>query len=246
MKTFAFLAATAALAQKKNKNNYNNNNNNYNSGSAYGDPHFMVSSNDQPAICFDYNPEANTQIELLRDPATSLEVMAETSSSGNLHHEEQVIMSKITLSTPSGAKITMDRDGLHLESAASDVAGEPHPFTGVFEYADAQIVEHKGANGGIDRAHIQVGEAVFIIKATKKGSMSFAIREPQGLSPRSTGLIGEFLEPNAYTVKFLDEDNAEIILNGGKLDATKKEFHRAAECWVVEDDLAQFNDLIKE
>lgn len=73
MKTFAFLAATAALAQKKNKNN-NYNNNNYNSGSAYGDPHFMVSSNGQPAICFDYNPEANTQIELLRDPATSLEV----------------------------------------------------------------------------------------------------------------------------------------------------------------------------
>ena len=75
MKTFAFLAATAALAQKKNKNKNNNyNNNNYNSGSAYGDPHFMVSSNGQPAICFDYNPEANTQIELLRDPATSLEV----------------------------------------------------------------------------------------------------------------------------------------------------------------------------
>ncbi|CAG5099700.1 Oidioi.mRNA.OKI2018_I69.XSR.g16642.t1.cds [Oikopleura dioica] len=224
MKTFAFLAATV-LAQK-NKNNYNNNNNNYNNnsnyGSAYGDPHFMVSSNDQPAICFDYNPEANTRIELLRDPDTSLEVSAATKSTGNKHHEDQVIMSEITLSTPGGAKITMDRDGLHLDASAE--AGKRDSFTGVFDFADAKIVEHKAPNGSMDRAHIQVGDAVFIIKATKKGSMSFAIREP----------------------RVIDENNAEIILNGGKLDATKKDFHRTADCWVVDDDLAQFNDLIKE
>merc|ERR1711935_1143147 len=85
--------------KKKNNGNYNNNDNdndnsptynnnngggnnggnnggndggsNYNGGSVYGDPHFMVVTKGQEALCFDFQPPAGATMNLLLDPETN-------------------------------------------------------------------------------------------------------------------------------------------------------------------------------
>merc|ERR1719222_1571607 len=87
---FAFAAAQGEEERGKNKNNaYNNNNNYYNNnnnyGAAYGDPHFMISSESQPSICFDFTPEADSEFTLLSDASSGLKI--EAHSALRLKHE---------------------------------------------------------------------------------------------------------------------------------------------------------------
>merc|ERR1712086_391600 len=113
--------------KKKNNGNYNNNDNdnsptynnnngggnnggnnggndggsNYNGGSVYGDPHFMVVTKGQEALCFDFQPPAGATMNLLLDPETLLSVSADAAARSN----GKTFMTKIHFQSPGGAKL---------------------------------------------------------------------------------------------------------------------------------------------
>jgi len=113
--------------KKGNKNNYSNNNQYGNSyGSAYGDPHFMIKNEDQPPICFDFNPPSGSTLNLLIDPVSSLSVTAETGE----NEKGLNYMTKVHFMSPEGARLLFDVDGVHLDGLGEETASDPHPITG--------------------------------------------------------------------------------------------------------------------
>ena len=116
MKLFAAILAVAAAQKGKYNNNNNNNNDNNDSGygTGYGDPHFMVQTIGQEAICFDHSPDASN-MTLVNDPVSGVVISAETGS-----HDEskgRTFMTKIKLMSPQGSVITLDNKELTSEGA---------------------------------------------------------------------------------------------------------------------------------
>merc|ERR1712176_1709441 len=100
--------------------NYNNNNN---YGAAYGDPHFMISS----------------EFTLLSDASSGLKI--EAHSALRLKHEthRHIVMDEVKFTSPEGRVITFDIDGVHL-SGSEENASDKHPFTGVQSFGDISFV----------------------------------------------------------------------------------------------------------
>jgi len=241
---FAFAAAQGEEERGKKNNAYNNNNNNYNNnynnnnnyGSAYGDPHFMISSESQPSICFDFTPEADSEFTLLSDASSGLKI--EAHSALRIKHEthKHVVMDEIKFTSPEGRIISFDIDGVHL-SGSEENASDKHPFTGVQTFGDISFVTHTDAHGNHQRTHVEVGDAVFMVRGNaRKESMAVAVVEPTGLSAESTGIIGQFLRSDAYEVEETDSLNAIVKAGGQTAAAEKKPFHQQLACWVVEED----------
>merc|ERR1712210_215416 len=201
-------------AYNNHGNNYNNNyNNNNNYGAAYGDPHFMISSESQPSICFDFTPEADSEFTLLSDASSGLKI--EAHSALRLKHEthRHIVMDEVKFTSPEGRVITFDIDGVHLSGS------------------------EENASGKHQRSHVEVGDAVFMVRGNaRKESMAVAVVEPTGLSAESTGIIGQFLRADAYTVEETDSLNAIVKAGGMTAEAEKKPFHQQLACWVVEED----------
>jgi len=215
------------------KPNYNGGNN---YGSAYGDPHFMISSESQPAICFDFKPEADADFTLLADGSSGLKIEAHTAKLIKHETHEHVIMDEIKFTSPEGRVISFDIDGVHL-SGSDESASDRHPFTGVQTFGDINFVTHADPHGNHQRTHVEVGDAVFMIRGNaRKESMAVAVVEPTGLSQESEGIIGQFLRSDAYTVEEIDALNAKVTIAGQTIDAEKKPFHQQAACWVVDED----------
>jgi len=267
MKLFAAFAAVA-LAQssedgrkKNNKNNYNNNNNNnnsptyngnnnnnnnnnnnggsnYNGGSVYGDPHFMVVTKGQEALCFDFQPPAGATMNLLLDPETLLSVSADAAARGN----GKTYMTKIHFQSPGGAKLEFDDEGVHL-SGLNVEASDKHPVTGHVEYGDIVFVERWTEDHMHENTKIEIKDGPsFIIKGSvKKQSLSFACTDGEGLSEKSRGIIGRFMHDGAYMINETGEVNEDgnkqgtVTVGGMSVDAVNEKFHHSSHCWVIEE-----------
>ena len=118
-------------------NNGGGNGSNYGGGAAYGDPHFMVVSVGQEPLCFDFQPPAGSDMNLLIDPETALSVTATAEARDN----NKTFMSKIHFSSPNGAKLEFDEEGVHLSGLLEEASGK-HPVTGHVQYGDIVFVEH--------------------------------------------------------------------------------------------------------
>jgi len=225
-----------------NNNNNNNNNNdggsNYGGGAAYGDPHFMVVSVGQEPLCFDFQPPAGSDMNLLIDPETALSVTATAEARDN----NKTFMSKIHFSSPNGAKLEFDEEGVHLSGLLEEASGK-HPVTGHVQYGDIVFVEHWTEDGLHENTHIEIDNGPsFIIKGSvTKKSLSFACVDGQGLSDKTRGIIGQFMHTDAYVVKDseeADEDGnalGKVTAGGMTIDAVNEKFHHSDHCWVVDE-----------
>jgi hypothetical protein len=249
--------------KKKNNNNYsggnnNNNNNNspsynnnngggnnnndggsnYNGGSVYGDPHFMVVTKGQEALCFDFQPPAGATMNLLLDPETLLSVSADAAARGN----GKTFMTKIHFQSPGGAKLEFDDEGVHLSGLNVDPT-DKHPVTGHVEYGDIVFVERWTEDKMHENTKIEIKDGPsFVIKGSvKKQSLSFACTDGEGLSEKSRGIIGRFMHDGAYMVNDTGDVNEEgnklgqITVGGMSVEAVNEKFHHSSHCWVIQE-----------
>ena len=76
-------------------------------GKGYGgDPHFLVSSESEDPICFNYSPATSSDLILIYDPETNLVVSAHT----NVHSNGKYFMSQILVKTPEGVTFEIDAE----------------------------------------------------------------------------------------------------------------------------------------
>jgi hypothetical protein len=229
--------------KKGNKNNYSDNSpyggsNSY--GSAYGDPHFMIKNEDQPPICFDFNPPSGATLNLLIDPVSALAVTAETGE----NEKGLNFMTKVHFMSPDGARLLFDVDGVHLDGLGEETASDPHPITGHQVYGDLIFVEKLSFDGIHDHTKIQVGEdgPEFIIKGNiNKKNLSVMVSDSTGISPKCRGLIGQFMRPNSYRLRNFGvneagENTALVVSGGARVAAVEGPYHHADDCFVIAED----------
>merc|ERR1739847_77466 len=117
-------------------------------------------------------------------------------------------------SSPNGAKLEFDEEGVHLSGLLEEASGK-HPVTGHVQYGDIVFVEHWTEDGLHENTHIEIDNGPsFIIKGSvTKKSLSFACTDGEGLSPKSRGIIGRFMHDGAYMVT----DTGDVDEDGNKL-----------------------------
>lgn len=256
MKIFALTLAALASAQK-NKNKKNKNNNyapttdapttepndpgtdapgpySGGAGGAYGDPHFMVKSPSQSALCFDFNPSEGTDMNLLVDPLTALSISATAKGRDN----GKVFMDSIHFASPGGAHLEFDIDGVHVAGLGDAVVTSAHPLTGAQSYGDINFIEKWSVDGLHEHTKVQIEDGpVFIIKGNlKKESLSFAVEDTEGISNRSRGIIGQFIRDDSYFIAENGDDTATVTSGGMSVEATRENFHHTSNCWVINDE----------
>jgi hypothetical protein len=154
----------------------------------------------------------------------------------------KTFMSKIHFSSPNGAKLEFDEEGVHLSGLLEEASGK-HPVTGHVQYGDIVFVEHWTEDGLHENTHIEIDNGPsFIIKGSvTKKSLSFACVDGQGLSDKTRGIIGQFMHTDAYMVKDTeeaDEDGnalGQVTAGGMTIDAVNEKFHHSDHCWVVDE-----------
>jgi len=260
MKIFALTLAALASAQKKKGNK--NKNNNYapttdapttdaptteypgtdapgpyggGAGGAYGDPHFMVKSPSQSALCFDFNPAEGTDMNLLVDPESALAISATAKGRAN----GKVFMDSIHFASPGGAHLEFDVDGVHVAGLGDgSAASAAHPLTGAQSYGDIHFIEKWSVDGLHEHTKVQIEDGpVFVIKGNlKKESLSFAVEDTEGISSRSRGIIGQFIRDDSYFITDNGDDTATVVSGGMSVEATRENFHHTSNCWVINDE----------
>jgi hypothetical protein len=228
-----------------NNNNYNGgNNNNYNGGNnynAYGDPHFMVHTEGQESVCFDYTPSPDTEMNLLIDPSSSLSVTAHATKN---EEDNKTRMTTINLSSPEGAHLAFNLDGVHHSGIGTESPSEPDALTGVQTYGDVNFIVHQHNDMGHQsvKIYIQNGPTFTVKISNHHGGLNFAVDDPTTISDSARGLLGGFIRPDAYHVMPLntmtedDEPMANVVINKFAVSASKGSFHKTENCWIVEDE----------
>jgi len=207
-------------------------------GAGYGDPHFMVATEGQDPLCFDFNPIGGTEMNLLIDPENSLSVSATAENREN----GKTFMNTVHFASPTGATLEFDMDGVHLGGLGDTKPTDKNPLTGHQQYGDILFVEHWSEDGLHEHTKIQIEDGPsFIIKGNlNKESLAIAVTDTTGISEKSRGIIGQFIRTDAYNVKptgKLSEDGEEmatVTAGGMKLAAVKEHFHHTDHCWVIE------------
>merc|ERR1712176_1033876 len=243
MKLLATTVLALAYAQgpgdDERKNKYGNNNNNNNSGGqAYGDPHFMVATAGQDAVCFDFNPVGGTEMNLLIDPESSLSISATAENREN----GKTFMNSVHFASPEGAHLEFDIEGVHLAGLGDEKPTAKHPLTGHQQYGDLLFIEKWSEDGFHEHTKIQIEDGpTFIIKGNLlKESLGVAVVDTTGIGQKSRGIIGQFIRDDAYVITPKDEpsedgeEQATVSAGGMSINALKEHFHHQESCWVVD------------
>lgn len=223
------------------------NNGNTQFGAGFGDPHFMVSSLGQEPICFDYNPPAGSEMTLVMDPETSLHVSAKVDGR---RQGKTRFMTRIAISSPLGAQLTIDEHGVSLAGLPSWVDSTKPVATDnrIIEYGDIKYTETWSEDGSRDKITVEIedGPAFLIKEKALRETISFGITSTHGLSSKTRGVIGQFVKANAYTVERTAKDFATIHIEDYEVESEWKTFHRNTQCWTIEEeDLIPLFELSK-
>ena len=208
MKLFASALVALVAAQDSNRK--------YGSGS--GDPHFVVKTNGQDPVCFDFNPMAGTEMNLLIDPESSLAITATAETRAD---NGKTFMNSVHFASPAGAHLEFNIDGVHLAGLSDEdfevltSGGGRNQFDGRQFYGDLTFVEKWGDDGLHEHTKVQVEDGpTFLIKGNvEKGSLSVAVMDAAGISQKARGIIGQFIRDDAYLVTptgDVDEDNNKL------------------------------------
>jgi len=121
---------------------YDDNEDGGSTGGASGDPHFMVQSEGREPLCFDFNPPAGSEMNLVVDPESNLVVSAQV----NARTRHKTYMTNIHFSSPMGAYLEFDLDGVHLKGLPEGSVSV-HPVTGHKQYGDINYAERSKVFG---------------------------------------------------------------------------------------------------
>jgi len=205
----------------------------------YGDPHFSVQCPGQDRICFDFNPAEGTEMNLVIDPESSLAVTASalTRESGRTY------MHSVHFSSPNGAHLEFDMNGVHLAGLGDQKPTDKHPLTGHQQYGDILFVEKYSKDGSHEHTKVQIeeGPTFQIVSNVEKGAFLVSVLDSTGISQKSRGIIGQFVREDAYAIQTDGQTDQEgnkigqIVAGGMKIDSVQKEWHKEQSCWVVDD-----------
>lgn len=215
-------------------------------GQGFGDPHFMVNTAGQDPICFDFNPKEGTQMNLLIDPESALSITATAVE----RDDGKTFMETVHFSSPNGAHLEFDLDGVHLGGLGETKPTDKHPLTGHQQYGDILFIENWGPDGLHEHTKVQIEDGpTFAIRGTLvKGSLSVAVLDNTGISEKSRGIIGQFIRDDSYVISSegkKNEDGDEIghVTAGGmSIDAVHQKWHHTGKdsCWVVDEEKILF------
>jgi hypothetical protein len=205
-------------------------------GYGYGDPHFMVQTLGQDALCFDYNPAAGSAMTLIMDPTTNLVITADIEGR---RKGKTVFMTKVHFNSPGGAKLTISAEGV-------TTSGLPGSATADFDegdiitYGDIEYKEHISEDGSREKVVVTItdGPSFLVKEKVNRETLSFGITDVRGISQKSRGVIGQFVKPNAYTIERHAENPelATVNANGVYVVATQEDFHHNHQCWTLDED----------
>ena len=102
-----------------------------------GDPHFMVRSPGQEAVCFDADAPVGERIVLLFDPVSGLSI------SGVIAHREaldRTVIDSMKIMTPAGVSMSMTHDSLMIEGYGSTEMEPKEIRPDLLEYNGSIIV----------------------------------------------------------------------------------------------------------
>ena len=174
-------------------------------GSLHGDPHVIVQTAGQEAICFKLDAREDGVYSLLSDSALGLEVSGEL-----LHEGDKFVMEKNYITSPKGLQIEIDsyfvklaRDGVIVLETLMGSFDEFGMDDVHFSLSGVASGDHNNAVKmtlfGID------GEKIELLVATKqtKSSLRFSVLNSDGLSTTGlTGIIGESIMVSKTSVQF--------------------------------------------
>jgi len=226
-----------------NNNNYNNqypqqnqnsnSNQNYDAGAggyAQADPHFMVETLGQPPLCFDYDPETLDDLVLFSDPS-GLSLVAKMFE----NEKGRKFIESVKIRSPEGASIVISAEngleGLELPSADQNVEETGEGFA----IADLKIKSNWNGIHEHHRVHIHGGPAFAIISNTNKNNLEVSVEHGQVSDfEKVKGIIGAFMNNNAYVVAPNDGGSASVIIGGEEFAAVEERYHLTPKCWVLE------------
>jgi len=206
---------------------------------AYGDPHFMVATLGQEPICFDYNPPAGSEMTLIMDPDSGLHISAKVDGR---RQGKTRFMTNVHIASPLGAQLTIDERGVTLAGLPSwvDAVTETEKDDGSIEYGDITYSEVWSEDGSRDKITVQIedGPRFLIKEKALRETVSFGVTDSTGISPKSRGVIGQFIRPGAYTIEKSEESEkfATVNIDDYKVEAVWEPFHRNTQCWTIEED----------
>lgn len=150
-------------------------------GTGFGDPHFMVVTEGQEPLCFDYNPPAGTSMTLIMDPVSNLIIVASVET----RSEDKSYMTKIVIASPYGGQMKFDITGVHL-SGLPDSFVSADGDDGKTKYGDISFVEHWSEDGTRDKIIVEInnGPSFMIKEKVIRGTLSFGITDTSGLSEK--------------------------------------------------------------
>jgi len=227
MKLFASALLAVAAAQRKN-NNYSNTNNNNNSGygTGYGDPHFMVQTNGQDPICFDYSPAMEVPMTLVNDPVSSVVVTTKTESRNKTGG---TFMTEIRIMSPSGAIVTLTNESI-TATGGEFIENEK---LGLYQIADVTCKKVVTDEKLQYHCEIQNGPEFNIRSHHNHKTLAFAVTDTTGLSEKTRGIIGRFVKPDGYAIIPDGQGEAVIVSEGEQYHALKHKFHHQEDCWTM-------------
>jgi len=228
-----------------NNNNYNNQypstNQNYNNNQNYGynagaggyaqaDPHFMVETLGQPPICFDYDPETLDDLVLFSDPS-GLSLVAKMFE----NDKGRKFIESVKIRSPEGSSIVISAER-GLEELSLPSADDTVEETGEgFAVGDLKIKSNWNGIHEHHRVHIHGGPAFAIISNTNKKNLEVSVEHAQVSDfEKVKGIIGAFMNNNAYVVAPNDDGSASVIVGGEEFTAVEERYHLTPKCWVLE------------
>jgi len=114
----------------------------------YGDPHFMVTGDTGERICFDFNPELGSHINLLSDPKTNLHV------SGIISDEMikgKTFIHEIQFMSPEGGNLRFNPDGVFVRSFSLKETMQ-YDYKEPIRFMDILFTEHRfEKNKGVNK-----------------------------------------------------------------------------------------------
>ncbi|CAG5110250.1 Oidioi.mRNA.OKI2018_I69.chr2.g4667.t1.cds [Oikopleura dioica] len=239
------------INEAKGWNTYNQYPNNYNNnqvqnvdqyitqtaqGYAAGDPHFMVETEGQPPICFDFNPPMDADLNLFSDPESGLMLTATLEE----NEKGDEFITQIHFRSPDGSFLKFGLNGVMEEGLDGERGIVSDPLTGDQIYGDLSFFSNWNENGLHEHTKVKVENGpTFIVRSNLiHRNLQVAVSDAAGVSSRTKGVIGLFTRPNAYfvTEKGPTEDEeqlASVTINGHDFNALLQRFHHTEACWVI-------------
>jgi len=204
-------------------------------GSMYGDPHVIVQSGDEKAVCFKVDDQDGAVVSLIQDAQEGLAVNGGLKQAG----PNKVRLESLFVKSPSGLEIEIDcnwiilsRDGIQLESFTFEDSlsiGMDDVHLEIESLADAKkngvyITIPSYVNDREIKMHVAIKNG--------KDAMRFSLRDASGLpSSGLGGIIGEAIIPRDYKVT----EEGHILVGAETISNTQATRDSNNDCLYIAD-----------